>query len=922
MINLIEFWNKKMKKVSEYHKLPAVSGGITGNLVKMLLICGILPILILSALFFNTHLTEQKRSIREIQKEVAGQISSEIGGFLSKVSGRLQVFVNLSPIENITGMDFPMLANTLFNQGLEFSTMSVVDSAGNELCNISRHTRSRSTPGSNKTSTELFRDTMQGKIFIGGLEISEFTGFPLLHIAFPLTDRQGKIKGMIDVGTDFTRMWQLISEQSLGKYRYAYIVDRTGELIAHPKIFSGLTAKELVQVEGVKNFLDGHFGVFDYEGIDKNRVIGAVTNIPFTGWGVIVEQSTSTAFRELYRFSIILCAVLIITAVSAWGFGIRFSSARIVQPIRRLQKEANIIASGNYTRKLSIDRNDELGDLAKAFDEMTTKIGKANAILEQEVSERRQTEYELRQEVAKRKRIQQALLISEQRFRSLVESTNDWIWETDPNGVYTYASPKVKDLLGILPEKVIGKTAFDFMPKDEANRVRKIFMEKASTKEPFGHLENANIHTSGQIVILESNAVPIINDDGTLMGYRGIDRDITQRKETEKALTEAYNIINKSPSIAFLWKNEEGWPVEFVTENVEELLGYTADDFLSGKISYVDVVHPEDLDRVAKEVSEFSSMEERKRFVHEPYRIISKDNTSKWVQDSTFIKRDEQGQITHYNGIVYDITKRKEAEVELAKYREQLEELVQDRTIKLEMAQKQLLKKERLSVLGQLTATVSHELRNPLGVIRSSSYYLQKRYKGQDEKIKKHVSRIEDQVEICDSIVGDLLEYTRGRHSQMVKGEINPWLEQVIDEIPEVEGVKIEKVLAAYLPKVHFDKEKMRRVVVNLMDNSLQSIKERRQMENNVSYRPKIEVSSNSNDDSIIIMIKDNGIGMDEETMERAFEPLFTTRARGTGLGLANVEKIIQEHNGAVLLESKPHEETTVIITIPAFAKE
>jgi PAS domain S-box-containing protein len=906
-----------MKKVPDTSKLPAASKGITGNLVKMLLLCGILPILILSALMFHTHLSEQKRSIREIQKEVAEQISSEIGGFLSKVSGRLQVFVNLSPIENLTGTDFPKLANTLFGQGLEFSTMSVADLKGNELCNISRHTRGRSTPGSNIASTELFTDTMQGKIFIGDLEISEFTGFPLLHIAFPLRDSQGSIKGTIDVGTDFTRMWQLISEQSLGKYRYAYIVDRAGELIAHPKIFSGLTAKELAQIQGVRNFLHGRFGVFDYEGIDKNRVIGAVSNIPFTGWGVIVEQSTSTAFRELYQFSIILCVVLVITAVSAWGFGIRFSSTRIVKPIRRLQKEANIIASGHYTRKLAMDQKDELGDLAKAFDEMTTKIAESNAILEQEVSERRQTEYELRKEVDKRKRIQRALLISEQRFRSLVESTNDWIWETDQNGVYTYVSPRVKDLLGISPEQVIGKTAFDFMPEDEANRVKKIFRKKASAKEPFEHLENANLHKSGQLVILETNGVPITNDDGTLVGYRGIDRDITQRKEAEKALTEAYHIINQSPSVAFLWKNAEGWPVEFVTENVEKLLGYTADDFLTGRIPYADVVHPEDFERVAKEVEE-SSVEGRERFVHEPYRVISKDNTSKWIKDSTFIRRDKQGQITHYNGIVYDITQRIEAEIELAKYREQLEDLVQDRTRELELAQEQLLKQERLSVLGQLTATVSHELRNPLSVLRSSSFYLQRKYQGKEEKFKKHINRIEDQVGICDSIVADLLEYTRGRHSQMVKGEINPWIEQILDDMQEEKDIALTKVLAENLPSIHFDKEKMRRVVVNLLDNAFQGIRERKIKENKKPFQPGVNVSTKTKDGDIQIIIKDNGIGMDKETIERAFEPLFTTRARGTGLGLANVEKIIEEHKGSILLESKPYKGTIVIIKIPA----
>jgi signal transduction histidine kinase len=115
---------------------------------------------------------------------------------------------------------------------------------------------------------------------------------------------------------------------------------------------------------------------------------------------------------------------------------------------------------------------------------------------------------------------------------------------------------------------------------------------------------------------------------------------------------------------------------------------------------------------------------------------------------------------------------RRQAEKELAKYRDHLEVLVKERTRDLEVAQEELIKREKLSVLGQLTATVSHEIRNPLGVIRSSAFYLQRKIGGAvDEKTAKHLNRIEEQVSLCDTIVGDLLEYTRGRSSEAIHGE-------------------------------------------------------------------------------------------------------------------------------------------------------
>jgi PAS domain S-box-containing protein len=143
-----------------------------------------------------------------------------------------------------------------------------------------------------------------------------------------------------------------------------------------------------------------------------------------------------------------------------------------------------------------------------------------------------------------------------------------------------------------------------------------------------------------------------------------------ERKSSERALQEAYDIIKKSASVAFTWKNEEGWPVEFVSENVEGLFGYGADAFIHGEVSYIDCIHPEDLQRVSDEVAEHSNQQETSEFIHKPYRIMAKDGSEKIVSDWTFVVRDDHGCITHYKGILEDITEQKRAEDALRKSEE------------------------------------------------------------------------------------------------------------------------------------------------------------------------------------------------------------------------------------------------------------
>lgn len=154
----------------------------------------------------------------------------------------------------------------------------------------------------------------------------------------------------------------------------------------------------------------------------------------------------------------------------------------------------------------------------------TAELATANAALRREVAERRQAEEALRE--------------SEERFRNLVETASEWVWEVDERGVYTYVSPRVREMLGYEPVEVLGRTPFDLMPPDEAKRVAGIIESVAAARKPFTFLESANIHKDGRLVVLETSGVPFHDADGIFRGYRGVDRDVTERRRAEERLRQ------------------------------------------------------------------------------------------------------------------------------------------------------------------------------------------------------------------------------------------------------------------------------------------------------------------------------------------------------------------------------------------------
>jgi len=190
---------------------------------------------------------------------------------------------------------------------------------------------------------------------------------------------------------------------------------------------------------------------------------------------------------------------------------------------------------------------------------------------------------------------------SKERFRQLAENVPDWIWEVDATGKYTYCSPGLTRLLGYEVEEVLGKTPFELMNPPEAERVRALFKAAVAECEPITGLQNVNVHKDGHTVVLETSGAPFFDAEGRLAGYRGIDRDITERREMEDALRESertlQTILQAAPAGIGLVRDGV---LVWTNEQIRKMLGYSAEE-LEGTGARVLYESQEEFERVGRE---------------------------------------------------------------------------------------------------------------------------------------------------------------------------------------------------------------------------------------------------------------------------------------------------------------------------------
>jgi signal transduction histidine kinase len=253
------------------------------------------------------------------------------------------------------------------------------------------------------------------------------------------------------------------------------------------------------------------------------------------------------------------------------------------------------------------------------------------------------------------------------------------------------------------------------------------------------------------------------------------------------------------------------------------------------------------------------------------------------------------------------IRRLEESEARLQQMNLELEQRVGERTRELQGIQEQMIRKEKLAMLGQLAGGVGHELRNPLGVISNAIYYLQMTLTDAEETTKEYLDMISSEVRNSEKIVSDLLDLSRTKPAERERVEVSELIVQVLDRHNPPEEVQVSTEIGPDLPSVFVDPSQIGQVLDNLLTNAYQAMPE----------GGKLSIEAKVEEDRLLVSITDTGTGISQENIERLFEPLFTTKARGTGLGLAVSKNLVEANGGSIEVESQEGKGSTFTVILP-----
>ncbi len=575
-------------------------------------------------------------------------------------------------------------------------------------------------------------------------------------------------------------------------------------------------------------------------------------------------------------------------------------------------------------------------ELEKQVQHRTTKLSETNSLLETHIAER--------------KRIEMALRESEMRYRLIFEQGPLAVTLIDLDLKYIKVNQRMCDIIGYEKAELYQLTFTSITHPEDRDLDFGLAQQLIENKISHYQIEKRFIHKSGRCIWGRLTATFIRDHEKNPLYGLGLIEDITEQKQAEGVLrqySERLEILRDIDN-AILTAQSPKEIAQAVVQHICKLMPCDRvsvvifnDDTQEGEVLAVHekiqtnlgVGQHIPIDRFgitntlkmgqSHVVNDFTSLSQPSPIIQTLQKVglLAYISTPLMVQDQLIgmisvgstqpnVFTSDHIESTCLVAAPLAIAMQQARLYEQVQTQAQeLERRVAERTAQLEAAQQELIQQERLATLGQLTATVSHELRNPLATLRTSLYSIDSKVRDKGLGVERALDRLDRNITRCDNIIGELLDYTRMPRIKLAYTDLDAWLIDLSQNHPIPPEISLNLDLQSQA-KVALDPDRFQRVMINLMDNAIQAM-----LSLNENIRQlTLTIQSTIEQGQAKIRVIDTGSGIPTEVLPQIFEPLFSTKGFGVGLGLTVVKEIVEQHQGDIKITSEPGQGTEVTL--------